>query len=90
VSGVKPKRVRLFIKPYCGWCHKAMRWLDERDVAYDTVDVTADESAMAEMVHLSGGELAPVIEVDGRLLADFGPEQLAEFWERLEKTNGRA
>jgi hypothetical protein len=21
---------RLFIKPYCGWCHQAMRWLDGR------------------------------------------------------------
>ena len=21
---------RLFIKPYCGWCHKAIRWLDDR------------------------------------------------------------
>ena len=55
---------------------------------YTTIDVTADESAMAEMVRLSGGELVPVIEVDGQILADFGPEQLAEFWERLESTNG--
>ena len=23
-------KIRLFIKPYCGWCHKAMRWLDGR------------------------------------------------------------
>ena len=22
-------KIRLFIKPYCGWCHKASRWLDE-------------------------------------------------------------
>jgi glutaredoxin len=83
---VKPKQIRLFIKPYCGWCHKAMRWLNERGVAYHTVDVTADETAMAEMVRLSGAELAPVIEVEGQILADFGPEQLAEFWERIEKT----
>jgi glutaredoxin 3 len=81
---VKPKRVRLFIKPYCGWCHKAMRWLNERSVDYTTVDVTLDETAMAEMVRLSGGEIVPVIEVDGQVLADFGPEQLAEFWERFE------
>jgi glutaredoxin 3 len=89
MSDVKPKRVRLFIKPYCGWCHKAMRWLNDRGVDYTTIDVTADESAMAEMVRLSGAELAPVIEVEGQVLADFGPEQLAEFWERLEKANGR-
>jgi arsenate reductase-like glutaredoxin family protein len=23
-------KIRLFIKPYCGWCHKAMRWLAGR------------------------------------------------------------
>jgi arsenate reductase-like glutaredoxin family protein len=23
-------KIRLFIKPYCGWCHKAIRWLDAR------------------------------------------------------------
>src|SRR5213593_4206592 len=34
---VKPKSVRLFIKPYCGWCHKAMRWLDEHGVDYETI-----------------------------------------------------
>ena len=86
---VKPKLVRLFIKPYCGWCHKAMRWLNDRKTDYVTIDVTADESAMAEMVRLSGGEIVPVIEVDGRILADFGPEELAAFWERIEKENGR-
>ena len=87
---VKAKRTRLFIKPYCGWCHKAMRWLNDHDVDYTTIDVTADESAMAEMVRLSGDELAPVLEVEGQVLADFGPEQLAGFWDELEKANGRA
>jgi glutaredoxin 3 len=82
---VKPKRIRLFIKPYCGWCHKAMRWLNDREVPYETIDVTADESAMAEMIRLSGAEVSPVIDVEGQVLADFGPEQLAEFWEGIEK-----
>jgi glutaredoxin 3 len=86
---VKPKRIRLFIKPYCGWCHKAMSWLDQHGVKYQLVDVVADESAFAEMIQLSGQDLAPVIEVDGEILADFGPEQLAEFWQKLEKPNAR-
>jgi glutaredoxin len=86
---VKPKRIRLFIKPYCGWCHKATRWLDDRDIEYETVDVIADESAFDEMIRLSGQELAPVIEVDGEVLADFGPEQLEHFWTRLEQRNAR-
>jgi glutaredoxin len=82
---VKQKRIRLFIKPYCGWCHKAERWLDEQKIKYQAVDVIADETAYDEMIRLSGQDLAPVLDVDGKILADFGPEQLADFWKQLEK-----
>jgi glutaredoxin len=73
-------KIRLFIKPYCGWCHKAMRWLDDHDIQYGKLDVISDEKAFAEMVKLSGQTLAPVIDVDGKILADFGPEELEKFW----------
>lgn len=82
---MKPKRIRLFVKPYCGWCHKATRWLDDRGIEYEELDVIADESAYDEMIKLSGQDLAPVIEVDGEILADFGPDQLEAFWKRLGK-----
>ena len=78
-------KIRLFIKPYCGWCHKAQRWLDERGINYETLDVIADREAMTEMVELSGQSFAPVIDVDGEILADFVPEELAKFWEKLEQ-----
>ncbi len=81
---VKPRRIRLFIKPYCGWCHKAQHWLDEQGVAYEKIDVTADETAYDEMIRLSRQDLVPVLDADGKILADFGPEQLAEFWRTLE------
>jgi glutaredoxin len=75
--------IRLFIKPYCSWCVKAMRWLDERGVKYEILDVISDPEAYDEMVRLSGQSCAPVIDVDGKILADFGPEELAEFWTKL-------
>jgi arsenate reductase len=80
---VKPNPIRLFIKPYCGWCHKASRWLDDHDVDYETVDVIANAAAFDEMVRLSGQELAPVLVVKGQVLADFGPEELEKFWTQL-------
>jgi glutaredoxin len=80
-------KVRLFIKPCCPWCHQAMRWLDERGIKHETFDVIADAKAMAEMVKLSGQTLAPVIEVDGKILADFGPEQLETFWKETSATD---
>ncbi|HEV2453705.1 MAG TPA: glutaredoxin family protein [Verrucomicrobiae bacterium] len=75
--------VRLFIKPYCPWCDKAIDWLDEHGVSYETLDVIADPEANAEMLRLSGQTLAPVIDVDGKVLADFGPEELAQFWAKI-------
>jgi glutaredoxin len=81
---VKSKPIRLFIKPYCPWCHRAERWLTDHDVEYEAIDVISDEAAFEEMIRLSGQDLAPVIDVDGEILADFGPEELAAFWRRLE------
>jgi glutaredoxin len=64
-----------------------MRWLDDHDIAYEKIDVIADEAAFDEMVRLSGQELAPVIEVEEKVLADFGPEELAKFWEKISTTD---
>ena len=81
---MKPIKVRLFIKPYCGWCHQASRWLDKHGVEYETLDVIADPAARKEMFQLSGQTLAPVIDVDGKVLADFDTDQLELFWKDLE------
>ena len=83
---MKPKRVRLFVKSYCPWCHRAIQWLTGRGIPFETVDVIHDEMAHDEMIRLSGQKLVPVIDVDGKILADFGPEQLATFWEELQQT----
>ena len=80
-------KIRLFIKPYCGWCHKAERWLKDHGVQYETLDVIADADAFDEMVELSGQTLAPVIDVDGEVLADFGPEELEKFWKKISSAD---
>jgi glutaredoxin 3 len=83
---MKPEQIRLFIKPYCGWCHEAMDWLNERGVKYEVLDVTSNPAARKEMLQLSGQTLAPVIDVDGEILADFGADELEKFWEELQQT----
>jgi glutaredoxin len=76
-------KVRLFIKPWCSWCVEAMNWLDDQGIEYEKIDVTADEAAFEEMIRLSGQDLAPVIQAGGKVLADFGPEQLPAFWKEI-------
>jgi len=80
---MKPEIVRLFIKPYCGWCHEAIAWLKERGIRFEELDVTGDRTAYEEMVRLTGQSMAPCIEVDGEVLADFGTDELEEFWKQF-------
>jgi monothiol glutaredoxin len=61
-----------------------MDWLDRQKIAYQVLDVVRDGKAYDEMYRLSGQTLAPVIEVDGRVLADFGARELANFWRSLD------
>ncbi len=85
---MKPRSVRLFIKPFCGWCHEAQDWLNDRGIHYDTLDVTGDPQARKEMFALSRQTRAPVIEVDGNILADFGADELEAFWQKLPPDRG--
>ncbi len=77
--------IRLFIKPYCPWCHKAQHWLDAQGIKYQAIDVIADAKAMDEMVSLSSQTYVPVLDADGKILADFGPEQLPGFFEKIKQ-----
>jgi len=77
---MKPENIRLFIKPYCGWCHQAIDWLKANGYQFETLDVISDSDANQEMFNISGQTLAPVIDVDGEILADFGVSELKAFW----------
>src|SRR2546427_3451153 len=78
-------KVRLFIKPFCGWCDQAMDWLDSRGVKYEVLDVIADASARREMEELSGPSLAPVLDVGGEIPADFDTGHVEKFWKKMGK-----
>jgi glutaredoxin len=71
--------LKLYIKPWCPWCIKAVNLLDERGIAYEKINVLADRAAYDEMIRLSGQSLTPTLERGGEVLADFGPEDLRKF-----------
>ena len=79
---MKPETIRLFIKPSCGWCHEAIDWLEERGWQFEQLDVIGSPAARKEMFELTGQTLAPVIDVDGELLADFGVDELEAWWRK--------
>lgn len=80
---MKPQSIRLFIKPGCPWCDEAIDWLDERGIAYAKLDVIRDADARNEMRELTDQTKAPSIDVDGHILADFGADELGEWWQQM-------
>ena len=69
----------LYVKQGCPWCIAAEEELQKLGVKYDLREVRSNPAFFEEMKKLSGQTKAPVLQMDGRILADFGPEQLPGF-----------
>ncbi|HLP25093.1 MAG TPA: glutaredoxin family protein [Acidobacteriota bacterium] len=69
----------LYVKPGCPWCHEAIAFLDDHGVSYQQKDVTSDSTARAEMQQKSGQTKAPTLDWRGKILADFGVDELVPF-----------
>ena len=69
----------LYIKQGCPWCIAAEEELQKLGVKYERREVRSNPVYFDEMKKLSGQTKAPVLQMDGRVLADFGPEQLPGF-----------
>jgi glutaredoxin 3 len=74
----------LYIKPGCPWCIDVVDYLKRKQIAVQTVNVSADREAMKEMIDLSGQSKAPTMDWHGEVLADFGVDELIPF---LKKHN---
>jgi len=69
----------LYTKEGCPWCNEAITFLDGHGVNYRLKDVSSDASAFAEMSQKSGQTRAPTLDWHGKILADFGTEELVPF-----------
>ena len=69
----------LYTKRGCPWCDEAVEFLDGHGVGYRLVDVSNDASAFAEMQRKSGQTKAPTLDWNGKILADFGNDELVPF-----------
>jgi glutaredoxin len=69
----------LYVKSGCPWCHEVIEFLRERGVSYREQNVSKDAAAMQEMQRKSGQTRAPTLDWNGKILADFGVDELVPF-----------
>ena len=65
--------VVLYYADWCGYCKKARRWLDARNVAYDLRDIDIPRYG-EELAEVSGGRSVPVLSIGGEIVRGFNPD----------------
>jgi glutaredoxin 3 len=76
---MEEKNIRVFSTPTCVYCIVLKKWLDEKKVSYDEVDVSQDEEAQKEMVQKTGQMGVPVIMIDEEVVVGFDKERIAKI-----------
>jgi alkyl hydroperoxide reductase subunit F len=64
-------QIEIYTKQWCPYCLKAKALLRAKAIAYDEVDVTADEARQNEMVERSGMRSVPQIFLDGEQVGGY-------------------
>lgn len=78
----------LYIKQGCPYCEAAMDYLDEQGFAYGTIDLRSDQTKLKELQEISGQTKMPTMVWNGRLLSNFGVNELKRFLHEQEEQAG--
>lgn len=65
------KEITIYGAEWCGFCHMAKRYLDDKGVKYRYIDVDKDQAAGQEAVDKSGQRGIPVIDMGGNIIVGF-------------------
>jgi len=63
--------VTVFSTKTCGWCRRAEELLRRHEIPFETVDVTSDRRARAELIERANWRTVPVIFVEGRPIGGY-------------------
>ena len=69
--------ITIFSKPNCMSCNFAKKYLDDKGVKYEEIDVINDKEALA-MLRDKGYAQLPVVDIDGEFHTGFRPDVLSK------------
>lgn len=64
-------KVKVYSTPTCPYCHMAKDFLKQNKIAFEDIDVSADEKAAEHMVKASSQMGVPVIEIGKEVIVGF-------------------
>ncbi len=71
-------KIRLFSTPVCPYCSTLKRFLEEKEIKFEAINVLDDLDAQEEMITKSGQVTVPVLDVDGEFIVGFDRKKIIE------------
>jgi len=71
--------IKVYSTPTCAYCVTLKKFLDEKEIKYESVDVSQNETALKEMIDKSGQMGVPVLDIDGQIIVGFNRNKIVEL-----------
>lgn len=76
--------IKIYWRQYCSSCEEVFRYLDQKELKYEKVDVTHDQLKFDEMLRL-GGIATPFIVIDQRIIPYFDKDKFNQTLEEMKR-----
>ena len=73
--------VIIYTTPMCPFCKMAKDYFEENKIDFVEKDVSVDREAANEMIEKSGQMGVPVIDINGKIIVGFVPEEIKKALE---------
>jgi glutaredoxin-like YruB-family protein len=71
-------KIRLFTTPVCPYCMTLKRFLKEKSIEFEEIDVTEDLEAQEEMIEKTQQSTVPVLAIDDDFIVGFDRKEIVE------------
>jgi glutaredoxin-like YruB-family protein len=71
-------KIRLFTTPICPYCQTLKRFLEEKGIEFQVVNVLKDKDAQEEMISKTNQATIPVLDIDGEFIVGFDRKKIVE------------
>ncbi|MDD5270832.1 MAG: glutaredoxin domain-containing protein [Candidatus Omnitrophica bacterium] len=70
------KNVKVYSTPTCPYCIRVKQYLKDNNVAFEDINVAADQAKGEEMVQKSGQMGVPVLDIEGKIIVGFDRDEI--------------
>ena len=72
-------KITIYSTPTCPYCIQAKQYFKSKNIPFEDIDVSADETKAQEMIKVSGQMGVPVIKIDDKVLIGFEQDEVEKL-----------